>query len=456
MSIQSGPQTAGAGAAVALVATLISVYIVSQFLRNSIGVIAPNLALELGLSPVEIGLLSSVFFFVFAAVQIPVGVALDRFGPRLCLLVGAAVTVVGAAVFAAAENPGILILGRALLGLGTAGSLVASLAVYARRFPRDRFATLTGLQIGFGTLGALLATAPLAFSTATIGWRGSFLAVGVCTGLIGLLIALVVRDNGPAHGRHEALRESWSGIVAVLRTPSVGRLFVMNLVMYSTFGLIVGLWAGPYLTHIYGYSLEARGSFLLIPVLAQIVGSMVWGPMDRLTGSHKLPVLVGAGATAAALGYLALVGTLTPFMLVVWFVFFGVGQRLRPGPDRARQGAVFAPSGRQGTHGPQHGLDGRRIPVASGQRIRHRVVSGCRRRRLFAVRLSRRVRPAGNIHPIGFAGLFPSPRPHAKAPGGTSAFVPCIAAHPAMHNWVNIPYFSSCHLCVAVYVVAVR
>ena len=103
---------------------------------------------------------------------------------------------VGAVVFAAAENPGILILGRALLGLGTAGSLVASLAVYARRFPRDRFATLTGLQIGFGTLGALLATAPLAFSTATIGWRGSFLAVGVCTGLIGLLIALVVRDNG--------------------------------------------------------------------------------------------------------------------------------------------------------------------------------------------------------------------------------------------------------------------
>jgi MFS family permease len=330
MSIQSGPQTAGAAAAVALVATLISVYIVSQFLRNSIGVIAPNLALELGLSPAEIGLLSSVFFFVFAAVQIPVGVALDRFGPRLCLLVGAAVTVVGAAVFAAAENPGILILGRALLGLGTAGSLVASLAVYARRFPRDRFATLTGLQIGFGTLGALLATAPLAFSTATIGWRGSFLAVGVCTGLIGLLIALVVRDNGPAHGRHEALPESWSGIVAVLRTPSVGRLFVMNLVMYSTFGLIVGLWAGPYLTHIYGYSLEARGSFLLIPVLAQIVGSMVWGPMDRLTGSHKLPVLVGAGATAAALGYLALAGTLTPFMLVVWFVFFGVVSAFGP------------------------------------------------------------------------------------------------------------------------------
>jgi MFS family permease len=323
MSIQSGSQRAGPGGAITLVATLISVYIVSQFLRNSIGVIAPNLAQELGLSPGEIGLLSSAFFFVFAAVQIPVGVALDRFGPRLCLVVGAAITVVGAVVFAVAASPGILILGRALLGLGTAGSLVASLAVYAHRFPPDRFATLTGLQIGFGTVGALLATAPLAFSSATIGWRGSFLAVGAFTGLIGLLIAVVVKDDGRARGRHETLRESWSGILSVLRTPSVGRLFVMNLVMYSTFGLIVGLWGGPYLTHIYGFSLEARGSFLVIPVLTQIVGSMMWGPMDRLMGSHKRPVLIGAGATAVALGYLALVGTLSPVMLVAWFAVFG-------------------------------------------------------------------------------------------------------------------------------------
>src|SRR5262249_36392875 len=187
----------------------------------------------------------------------------------------------------------------------------------ARRFPPDRFATLAGLQVGIGTLGALLATAPLAFSTATIGWRGSFLAVAAVTFAIGLLIAVVVKDDAASARSRETLRDSLSGILAVIRTPSVGRLFVMNLVAYSTFGLIVGLWGGPYLTHIYD-DLEQRGSFLLIPVLTQIIGSMLWGPLDRLTGSHKRPVLVGAGATAAALGYLALVGTLTPFMLVAW------------------------------------------------------------------------------------------------------------------------------------------
>jgi MFS family permease len=323
MSIPTASRTAISDAAVTLVATLISIYIVSQFLRNSIGVIAPNLAADLGLSAAEIGLLSSTFFFVFAAVQIPLGLALDRFGPRLCLMAGAAVTVIGTVVFASAASPGGLIVGRALLGLGTAGSLVASLAVYAQRFPLDRFATLTGLQVGIGTIGTLMATAPLAVSTATIGWRASFLAVGGFTLIVGLVIAVVIRDDARTRSRHETMRESLAGILAVMRTPSVGRLFVMNLVAYSSFGLIVGLWGGPYLTHIYGFDLEQRGSFLLIPVLTQIAGSIVWGPMDRLVGSYKLPVLVGAGATAAALAYLALVGTLSPPMLVLWFAAFG-------------------------------------------------------------------------------------------------------------------------------------
>src|SRR3981081_178225 len=333
MSIQAASRAAISGAAVTLVATLVSIYIVSNFLRNSIGGIAPNLAGELGLSAVEIGLLSSTYFFTFAAVQIPVGMVLDRFGPRLCLVVGAAITVVGAIVFASAANPAILILGRALLGLGTAGFLVASLAVYAERFSPDRFATLTGLQIGFGTVGALIATAPLAFSTATIGWRASFLAVAAFTFVLGLLLAAVIKGgNAPSAGRRiESFRESLSGIFTVMRTPSVGRLFVMNLVMYSSFALIAGLWGGPYLTHIYGYSLEQRGNLLLVPVLGQIVGAMLWGATDRLAGSHKLPVLIGAGLTALLLGYLALVGTLTPIMLVLWLPGFCLASADFPG-----------------------------------------------------------------------------------------------------------------------------
>ena len=90
--------------AVAVVATLGMLYIVSQFLRNSVGVIAPNLAAEIGLSPIEIGLLSSIYFFVFAATQLPLGVALDRFGPKLCLMVSIGFTVLGCVLFAVAPR----------------------------------------------------------------------------------------------------------------------------------------------------------------------------------------------------------------------------------------------------------------------------------------------------------------------------------------------------------------
>ena len=92
--------------AIAVVATLGVLYIVSQFLRNSVGVIAPNLAAEIGLTPIEIGLLSSIYFFVFAATQLPLGVALDRFGPKLCMLVSIGFTVLGCVLFAVAHEAG--------------------------------------------------------------------------------------------------------------------------------------------------------------------------------------------------------------------------------------------------------------------------------------------------------------------------------------------------------------
>ena len=319
-----GSQSATGAAVVALVGTLIAIYCVSQFLRNSIGVIAPNLASELNMSPAEIGLLSSVFFFAFAAMQIPLGMALDRFGPRLCLMTGAAVTVLGAIVFATAPSPSILICGRMLLGIGSSSAYMASLAVYARRFSPERFATLAGLQFGIGTTGTLIATAPLAFSTAAIGWRGSFLLVAAFTFAVGLLIAWVVRDDASAvRARTSRLGESMAGILAVIRTPSVVRLFLMNLVVYSSFALIVGLWGGPYLTHIYGYTLEERGSVLLIPVVAQIIGALVWGPMDRVFNGYKMPVLIGAGGSAACLAYLAAVGSPSEWVLFAWFAIFG-------------------------------------------------------------------------------------------------------------------------------------
>lgn len=310
---------------IALVATLISIYVISQFLRNSVGVIAPNLAREIGLSASEIGVLSSAFFFAFAAVQLPLGVALDRFGPRACILFCLGISVLGAAIFALATTPGGLVTGRVLLGLGSSASFMGPLALYARKFPPGRFATLVGLQLGFGSFGTLFATAPLAFAAAVLGWRNSFLGVGLLTLLLLVLVVIVVRadDGARPKTQPESLREGLAGILAVMRTPSVGPLFLMHLTAYSSFALIVGLWGAPYLTHIYGYGLEARGNILLLPALTQIIGSLAWGPVDHWFGSYKRPVLIGAGGTAGLLALIAAVGTLGTVTLIAWLAMFG-------------------------------------------------------------------------------------------------------------------------------------
>ena len=308
-----------------LVGTLIGIYGVTQFLRNSVAVIAPDLARAVGLSAGDLGLLSSIYFFAFALAQLPVGIALDRFGPRRVLIVCAGIMIVGCLAFAAASSSAGLIVGRTLMGLGGSSAFMASLAIYARRFPPGQFATLTGLQYGIGSIGSLFATAPLAFAAATIGWRESFVVVAAVTLAAGILVAVVVKDDPvrPGESRRETFGEAVYGIVEVLRTPSVGRLFLMHLAAYSSFALFVGLWGGPYLSHNYGFGLKERGELLLIPALAQIAGAFLWGPADRVFRRYKPPTLLGAGLTVVMLTLLALAGAPPVPLLIAWLVVFG-------------------------------------------------------------------------------------------------------------------------------------
>jgi MFS family permease len=312
--------------AIALVLTLGVLYIVSQFLRNSVGVIAPNLAAEIGLSPIELGLLSSIYFFCFALIQLPLGVALDRFGPKRCMLVAVGVTVLGCVLFGAAQQAGGLVAARALLGFGTAPFLVAPVALYARWFAPERFSTLAGVHLGLGSLGALVATAPLAFATATFGWRATFFGVAVFATAVGLLTAMIVSDEPPGDKavRHkETLREGVVGIWHVIRTPSIGRVFMVQLSSYPSYVMVVGLWGGPYLTHIYGYDLQGRGDVLLLAAVAQVVGSLFWGPSERLFGRQKLPVMIGASICLVSLLLLAALGRMPTPLLLLLFILIG-------------------------------------------------------------------------------------------------------------------------------------
>jgi predicted MFS family arabinose efflux permease len=320
----AGPS--GSRGIVTLVGGLAAIYLVSQFLRNSVGVIAPDLAVEIGLSAGEIGLLSSAFFFAFAAAQLPLGVAIDRYGPKRCMLVCAAIAFLGTLQFAVATTPAGLIAARALMGLGSSCYLMAPLALYARRFPPERFTVLAGIQLAIGTVGTLFVTAPLAWASATIGWRTTFLVVAGLMAACAVLVAIVVREDGKDRvhpGSAETARETLNGMLEVVRMRAFVPLFLMQAVSYSSYVLIVGLWGGPFLTHVYGYGLTTRGELLMLPAISHIVGVVVWGHAQRIVGAYKPLVLTGALATAAALGVLAAVGRPDPVALAIWLALFG-------------------------------------------------------------------------------------------------------------------------------------
>ena len=318
------------GGVAVLVGTLIAIYSVSQFLRNSVAVIAKDLAGELDLSATELGLLSSAFFLAFAAAQIPVGIAIDRYGPKRTMLGSSLVGIVGTGLFAAAESGAVLIGARALMGIGCSTLFMAPLVIYARRFAPERFAFLTSLQLGIGSAGTLLATAPLAGAAATIGWRPAFAVVAALTALFALLVVVFIpadKDDGPPGASPQRTRdESWGetlkGVAAAMRVPSFWPVFLVHGTSYASFATIIGLWAGPWLSDVHGADLAMRGRLLLVAAVAQIVGVFVWGYADRFFRSYRRSVLVAAPSAVVLLAVAAFV-PLTFMGAAVWLALFG-------------------------------------------------------------------------------------------------------------------------------------
>jgi MFS family permease len=324
----SAPGAASAPLAtlVLLVAAMCVIHIVSQFLRNSIGVIAPNLAQDMDLGGAGIGLLASAFFLGFAGAQIPLGIAIDRWGPRLAMSVSMGITVISVVLFAIAPNAELLMLSRVLMGAGCASFFMGPLAIYSRWFRPEQFSTLVGIQLGISGLGVIAATAPLAYSTAAIGWRSSFLVVAVVAAIVGIFVYVVARDDPPGFVRPkstETIVQTLAGLKKVVRLRSYMFIFAMQFAGYSTFLTVFGLWAGPYLAHVYGYDLDQRGNVLLLLATVHLIASASWGPADRLFKSYKIPTSIGASVTIASLLWIAVVGKPSENMLLVWFVVFG-------------------------------------------------------------------------------------------------------------------------------------
>lgn len=294
--------------ALRLVAAVSAAYMLSHFFRAANAVIGTDLMRELVLTPADLGLLTGIFFVVFAGCQIPIGILLDRYGPKRVMITLLVTAVVGAVVFALGRDIATLGLGRALLGIGTSALLVGPLVLFSRWFPAERFGTVAGVFVAVGSAGSLLATTPLALLAEAAGWRGAFFAMAGATALMLVILAMAVRDGPdgrPAPARGETLGEAWRGVLAVARDRRTPGIFGMNLTVYAAGITILGLWGGPYLAHVHGLTKVEAGNILLAIGIANVVGYLAFGPLDRMFGSRKRPALAGTFATIVMLALLA-------------------------------------------------------------------------------------------------------------------------------------------------------
>lgn len=299
--------------AVFLFSVLCMIFILSSFHRYSSAVIAPNLMQDLALSAGKMGMLGGSYFYSLALLQVPMGVMLDRIGPRIVLTISMVIGASGAFLLASAGSFTTAFAGRILIGAGMACGLMGPLKVFTLEFSHQRLATYTGIILSVGTLGNILATSPLAYFTSTIGWRMTFEISGAISVVLAGLVCWTLRGERKDK-RDRACSDPAGAELGVLQ--SIRLIFgslpfwqigTAAFFRFGTFVSLQGLWLGPYLIDIKRFSPVQTGNLLTLLSIGTIVGTPVAGWLsDRIFHSRKEITLCGMAFSALSL--LVLIG----------------------------------------------------------------------------------------------------------------------------------------------------
>ncbi|MDD3354179.1 MFS transporter [Zoogloea sp.] len=270
-------------------------YYLSYLLRTVNAVISPDLTSELGLSAADLGLLTSTYFFAFGLAQIPVGIALDRYGPRRVEAVLLLITALGSVLFATGDSLPTLASARGLIGLGVAACLMAGLKGFILWFPREKMASMTGFIMASGALGAVTASAPLAAALPFLGWRGAFWLVAALAAGVAALIFFVMPDKEGSHGGGD-LQHALKGVKEVLAAGRFWSFSGQSAFFTGGFMALQGLWAVPWLMEVNGYSRAGAADHLFWLNLGMLAGQLsigAWATKLAARGITPLRLMQG-------------------------------------------------------------------------------------------------------------------------------------------------------------------
>lgn len=301
-------------------------YFLSYLYRVINSVLAPNLAADLGVDPSGLGLLTAAYFITFAAFQLPLGVLLDRFGPRKIEAALLIVASSGAFIFARADTLAGLVIGRGLIGFGVSACLMAAFKAFVLWFPRQQLPQINGFQMAAGGLGALAATSPVEAALTITDWRGVFVMLSIFTLIVAALIFLVVPEKEASH-EDPGFVDQLRGIRTVLTSLTFWRIAPWTTLSQAGFLAIHGLWAGPWLRDVAGYDRSEVAGTLFLLAAAMVAGFVVLGTTaERLSrGGISTMSVGGLGMWIFLVVLVLIIFPYTPLAPLLWmlFGFFG-------------------------------------------------------------------------------------------------------------------------------------
>jgi sugar phosphate permease len=276
-------------------------YVMVYFHRLCPAVVAEDMRQELRAGGGLLGLLGSAYFYPYALMQLPAGLLSDSWGPRKTISLFFGVAFAGSVVLGMAPNVYMAIVGRTIVGIGVAMLFVPTLKVLAEWFRVKEFAMMTGILMAMGGIGSYSAAAPLAYISNWIGWRQSFVLVGIFTLVLGFLVWAFVRDR-PADKGWPALDETSEstpesipliqGVKMVISQPRFWPLSGWFFFTCAIFFSFIGLWGGPFLMQIYGFSKAQAGHILSMAAIGMIVGSPLLSYLSNNFFKGRKPVII--------------------------------------------------------------------------------------------------------------------------------------------------------------------
>lgn len=298
-------------------------FFLSMFTRAVANIIKQPVQLDLGLSEETLSLAMGTSFFVaFGLMQLPLGVLLDRYDPRKVNASLLVVAGVGGVLFATAQSAGELAFGRALMGIGFAGGMMASLKTYSLWFPVDKLPTITGLQFAIGITGAISATKPTEWLLRAFDWREIYLVFAGLTFLAALIMALWP----PKHqddGHHETFAQLFAGMGRVFRDSYFWRITPWAFISLGISQGIGTLYVFSWMTDVAAYNVSDAASLLTLTASVSIINFLLMGRLaEWLRGrGFGLMTLPSIGMTLSMLALMALVLQWTDHAIAIWLVW---------------------------------------------------------------------------------------------------------------------------------------